>query len=393
MAVCERCRHDNPAARESCARCGWYLRWELTGPEAFNETGGGAVQLTVPAGTIAVTLDVPGIRCGLEDPIELGLSPGGELALAARVRNEGASAQRFDVSVEGLPESWWSVEPRALHLPSGECKVAIRLHPPLSALAEARRWPFWVEVTPNDGSPGGRSAIAGLTLDTYRGCVATLEPRRRAGRGAAHFTVRLRNHGNTHATVRLHAREDGGECRCRCDVQRLALGPGEDADVRVTVRPPRRIVFGRPVDRDIRIDVSTDQADALPELVGTYQQRPLLSRWRLAAVLVLALALALALTTRDASVRVPSLTGLPGAAQAEDRLEDAGLRLEPHVRRHVDPDVVPGTVVEQIPPAGVDADKGDAVSIVVAAPTPEPRLKARRNPPAIRHPDTSAVLR
>ena len=401
MAVCERCHHDNPAAREYCARCGWYLRWELTGPQGFNEAGGRAVQLAVPTGTIAVALGVPGIRGGPDDPVELALAAGGELAVVARIRNEGATAQRFAVSVEGLPESWWSVEPRALHLPSGESEVEVRLHPPRSALAEARRWAFWVEVTPDDGSAGGRSAIAGLTLDTYHGCVATLEPRRRAGRGATHFTVRLRNYGNTPTTVGLQARDDGGECGCRCDVQRLALRPGEDADVRVTVRPPRRIVFGRPVDRDIRIDATTDQADALPELVGTYRQRPLLSRWLLAVVPIV-LALVLLVAPRGSDVTVPSLAGLPGTAPgpAPARRRRTPARTARQAPRRPGRRARHGRRSE--PRSGSTRGRGrrgehrrrrpDAQASVHDA-VGQGRLKARRNRPAIRHPDAFPVLR
>src|SRR3954451_18477577 len=143
MALCERCDHDNPAARDYCARCNWYLRWELTGPQALTEPRGGTVEPAVPAGTTPVSLGLPGRRRGPDDPVEVALSPGGELTLVGRVRNGGATAPRFDVTVEGLPESWWSVEPPALHAPFGECEVEVRLHPPRSALAGGPRWPFW----------------------------------------------------------------------------------------------------------------------------------------------------------------------------------------------------------------------------------------------------------
>ncbi len=280
MAVCERCRHDNPAAREHCARCGWYLRWELTGPDAFDARSG-SVRLAVPTGTVAVTLEIPGHPRAPEDPLEVALPAGDELTLAALVRDGGASARRFDVTVEGLPVSWWTVEPRELEVPAGDPQVIVRLHPPRSALAEARRWPFWVELTADDGSPGGRSAIAGLTL------------------------------------------------------------------ARRAVRAPRR--------RRTQLVLA-------------------------AAAVVLALVVFLA--TRDSSVTVPDITGLANAAQARQELENAGLRLDPRVGRHVDPTVAPGTVIRQIPDAGADAEDGDPVRIVVAA-----APKASRNPPAIRPPD------
>src|SRR5262249_22153874 len=119
MAICERCHHDNPPARESCARCGWYLRWELTGPLANDAVGGAA-----RAGTLTVTLVAAQASGHPSDPLELELAAGGELTLVARVRSEDASLRRFEVTVEGLPEPWWSVEPRRGQM-AGACDVEV----------------------------------------------------------------------------------------------------------------------------------------------------------------------------------------------------------------------------------------------------------------------------
>jgi len=65
------------------------------------------------------------------------------------------------------------------------------------------------------------------------------------------------------------------------------------------------------------------------------------------------------------TVGVPNLVGL-SAADAQRRVEDYGLRLNVQNEQET-PDALPGTVLEQTPPAGAQVSTGTTVNIVVAA--------------------------
>lgn len=65
------------------------------------------------------------------------------------------------------------------------------------------------------------------------------------------------------------------------------------------------------------------------------------------------------------TVGVPNLVGL-SAADAQRRVEDYGLRLNVQDEQET-PDALPGTVLEQTPPAGAQVPTGATVNIVVAA--------------------------
>ena len=74
-----------------------------------------------------------------DDPsaeVTVSVVPGAEVTVLATVRNQGLIVDTFDLRVDGLPESWWTISPATVFLnPWGssgdyEQQVQVRLHPP-----------------------------------------------------------------------------------------------------------------------------------------------------------------------------------------------------------------------------------------------------------------------
>jgi beta-lactam-binding protein with PASTA domain len=107
-----------------------------------------------------------------------------------------------------------------------------------------------------------------------------------------------------------------------------------------------------------------------------FRQKPIVPLWLVALLILSAIAAYVIYTLLPDRTNVPALTGDPFAA--EKQLRAKGLKLAQPVQRRNDANAVPGTVVEQAPPAGAKVDKGSEVSIVVAAGATKvrvPRLK------------------
>ena len=124
MPVCENCRLDNPPGRDFCAECGYYLRWEPTVPQTAAVTDGTPQPVATqpqpkvprppaharrqrrrdPRGGVAIAL--------ARDSVDLVVDAGGEIRVGALVRNRGELVDHYAIEVGGIPDMWWTAEPR-----------------------------------------------------------------------------------------------------------------------------------------------------------------------------------------------------------------------------------------------------------------------------------------
>jgi len=111
-------------------------------------------------------------------------------------------------------------------------------------------------------------------------------------------------------------------------------------------------------------------ADAPPtERQVLFRQKPIIAWLVLVVLLLLLLAAYLLYTLLPRKVAVPNLIGARGAFVAEKRLRAAHLTLSQPVQQRRDPDVPPGSVIEQSPNPRTKVAKGDSVTIVLATGT------------------------
>jgi hypothetical protein len=388
MAPCPSCGTENSSREDFCIRCGGYVRWELTsvipdaGPRRDEPSVNGSrdTPAQVAAGEparvdrVEITLRGPDGTGDEAHPVSVPVAAGSVAVLVAEIDNRTPVVDHFHVRVSGLPADWYTVTPPTVYLnPYGargehRAEAQLQLHPARSPDAEARAWPFTVDVVSEDRQAQVASATATLVIEPYDDLAAAARPERRAARRRARYEVLVGNRGNAPAEVDLAAADEEEACRTTIEPARVTVPPGAETRSRLTVHAPKPIWFGRPVDRRLQVSARTRPGDIeLPPALIAFRHRPWLPWWvPIAAVMAIALLL-LALKLLPHTTEVPDLRGAKSPFAAQKRLTEAGLELDPNPHRRVTADATPGTVVAQDPAPGKKVEDDTAVTVVQAA--------------------------
>jgi zinc-ribbon domain len=307
VQVCPNCGHENLEDTDFCANCGEYLRWDQTEvkpppepssqptpePEPTTEPGPWPgehpaqqpepepqpqpqPEPSQPAEPVLVTLRVP----GSDDtaPPTVAVEPGGEVQLSALVRNQSEIVDTYELAVEGLPASWWSVEPPRVHLlPYGsqetgyEQEATLRLRPPRASEASAGEWPVGVaarSVSRPDAEGRGRAT---LDIAPFLDLGSVLRPEQAEGERGARYQVVVRNGGNRAVTAFLSAEDPELVLGFEFQPARLDVPAGgtQASELNVTTR---RQPSSSP--RQHRFVVTTSADGATAQATGSFVQTP-----------------------------------------------------------------------------------------------------------------------
>jgi hypothetical protein len=154
---CVKCGELISAVMDWCPNCGNYLGWDdataATGvtPEAAS-TGVTPDASTTVRSRVRLVVEPPPDAPAGRPVTDLPVSAGGQAMLTLRVRNEGDTVANYRLSVDELPDGWWTVKPERVFLnPWGkgepsEATIAVVFHPPRAPDATARRWPVRLVV-------------------------------------------------------------------------------------------------------------------------------------------------------------------------------------------------------------------------------------------------------
>lgn len=331
----------------------------------------------IPADPVHLSLRVAD---GEEDgPAHTSVAAGGRATLFARIRNQSGVVDNYDVRIDGLPTSWWTIVPATVYLlPIGtegayEGELQIALHPPRTSEAQAGTWAFDVVASSRAFGRDMASARGTVVIEPFTRLTLAMRPQRVRARRHARVAVAIQNRGNATSDLQLSAID--AEDACRFELQRpaVALGRGEGIIEHVVVRPKRPLIIGRPIDRPFDFTARPAGDEEPVRAAGTFVQRPYLPWWIAVLIPLLALALAMLLMLGPERVDVPKLVGETSVSDAQRKLEEAGLRLERPVEqktfaddRFGDDKLSHGQVVRQSPPAEEKVAKGAEVSVVVA---------------------------
>jgi beta-lactam-binding protein with PASTA domain len=409
VRACPSCGRQNPDDLDFC-ECGEYLRWEptsmlpaaaapaapaaappedapaaaaATGPAQTPQeppavppsaTGPPAPPVAAPIAPDAVALTLRRPEGDFADDggtVTLAVEPGGRMSIQALVRNQSPIVDNYDIAVVGLPDGWWSVSPPTVYLvPMGaggtyEQEVEVRVHPPRTADAQARTWPFDVVVTSRAHAAQAAAAPANVEVVPYHDVRTELQPDRRRGRRKARFTFAAENRANAPIDVAFTAADADGECHFHFAQPAVTIAAGERVEVPLVVRPPRNLWLGRPIDRQFEATAQVHGAEVpLPPRMGTFRQRPWLPAWLAAVVPLLAIAAAIVLLLLPKQVTVPNLTKASSRFAVEQALVKARLNPVPNVVT-VTGTGKPGAIIAQTPAAGKKARRGSKVTIQV----------------------------
>jgi beta-lactam-binding protein with PASTA domain len=385
MKVCPSCKHENHDDVDFCAKpeCRKFLDWErgsevtATVATAVDEEETTAV-ITGPVVTGTrelVTLELlRADRTESDHALLLSVPAGGRAMLIARVRNQSDIVDSYRLTIEGLPDDWWTIDPPTAYLlPAGsrdgyEADIAIAVHPPRSSEAESRNWPFTVAVVSEKHPIRDARATAAIYVEPFWQIGAAVRPTHVAGRRGASLVVGVHNTGNVTVPIQLEALDAGGRCQFEHTPIPVDMPPGRVGEIPVVVRPKKTHWIGRPIDN--RLDFVARSAHD-PELkatvAATYRQRAWIPWWLPLALVMLALAAVILYLLWPDRVKVPDVRKQPDTFAAQKRLEKAGLTLNPKVETRLRPRTPAGTVIAQAPAPGKTVDKGKPVALVVAS--------------------------
>jgi hypothetical protein len=202
-----------------------------------------------------------------------------------------------------------------------------------------------------------------MIVEPFRAAVLRVTPERRSGRRQAAFEVAVDNGGNDVIELELAARDAEDSCPIELTPPRIAVPRGASAQAALTVKAPRRMIFGRaPVDH--LIEVSAKDTDDVPRRQVTFRQRPWLPWWVPTVTIAAIAALVAALMLLGRDPEVPNLIGHT-AHEAREELDQHGFVLG-RATNKTDPDATPGTIVSQIPASDEPLAEGGAVRVEIA---------------------------
>ena len=221
----------------------------------------------------SITLRLPDVQGTPGETIGLSVDPGQRTYLVALVRNNSGIVDNFTLRVDGIPDDWYSVMPNPVYLvPYGtagayEQEVQIHLHPPRAPEAEAKVW--HLNVIADSAAQAQRAAVAPFVLgiQPYEEFEPKLKPEKVSGRRSADFEVMVRNKANAPVGVALGISDAEDLLEADFDgPRRIEVPAGETTTSKMTVRPPKQIWIGRPVEH--RFEVLTKTGEAADELLA-----------------------------------------------------------------------------------------------------------------------------
>jgi hypothetical protein len=382
---CPTCGRPNAAGKDFCD-CGEYLRWDPTGVFAVPVQAAGATATPaapatvhqtsapptpVPTEPVVLTLRRPGAPPG-EGPPHLQLTVSTPGMLQGVVRNQTGRVDSYELRIAGLPQSWVEITPPSVDLlPYGsagqghESHFHVTLTPPRSPDARAGRHPFRLEAVSR--ASGTVMATAPGTLDVlpYHELTLAAKPQHRSGRRRVRFNATLTATGNAPLEATLHAGDRAESLTTSFAPPQLHLEPMVPATARLTARPRRPHLFGRPQEHQLALSAEAAGAAPPPPQILTVRQRAWIPFWLLPLVALVAALAAAVVLTRPETATMPPLAGETfNAAQlatARAGFTQTPIQQTRQARRRSEI----GAVVSQVPAAGENARRDAKVVLVV----------------------------
>ncbi|MDP1850442.1 MAG: PASTA domain-containing protein [Solirubrobacteraceae bacterium] len=193
-----------------------------------------------------------------------------------------------------------------------------------------------------------------------------VQPSIAAGRRRVQFAAAVTNSGAGAVEARLSAGGADEAVVAAITPSRLLLEPGQTRTVDVTLSVRRPRFAGGELSHTVAVRARGDNAGGAVARDVVFVQQRALPAWALVLGVVLVAAAAVAATQIPDRVEVPRVQGAPDVATAARTLRAAGLEVDPQLRSRTARDVRPGTILDQIPGAGMRVSRGDRVTLLVA---------------------------
>ncbi|MDQ1249175.1 MAG: hypothetical protein QG597_3549 [Actinomycetota bacterium] len=216
------------------------------------------------------------------EPAAIMLQSGGDTAEAvATVSNLGEVLDQYDLEIEGLDRTWYTVHAPSVGLfPGDHSDVRISLHPPKRSDLRAGDYPFLVKAISQVDRQRSASAKGLIKIQPFAVFKAELSPQRTAGRRRGGYRVTISNSGSVDLTLDLKAADREGGCSFKFSPETVVVAPGQKGNASLGAHPKRGWFMGRTQGYDFTVTVAPQGARGDPRtLNGSFVHQPLLPSW------------------------------------------------------------------------------------------------------------------
>ncbi|MBI4491819.1 MAG: hypothetical protein HY690_03390 [Chloroflexi bacterium] len=178
----------------------------------------------------------------------LALALGESAQVIAAVRNQSPYVDQFELQVEGIDASWYTVKTeRASLFPGDEGPLELEINLPLDRSIEAGARTVRLRVTSAHDPQHITAVEFPLDVLPVGGLEMTLSPKVVNTSGTARFRIILTNLGNADRLVDLTATDPDEVLVTNLELDRLNVAPLETEEVALRVRPFRPALIAPPV--------------------------------------------------------------------------------------------------------------------------------------------------
>lgn len=236
----------------------------------------------------------------------LAVAPGEQTEIGVRVLNRGRRVESYRIDVVGDVAAFATVRPDTISvLPGREEQVQVTFSSPSGPSARPGSYRFGVRAVSAVDPTSSALAEAMLELGGASGVRAWLGTSSTGGRWSGHADLHLENLGNKNVRLAVTAHDPTGDLRVNVAPDVVDLLPGVPTVVQVGVKTNRPFLSGTAVSRVVQIathDCPFGAERPRPGQAGdpddphhetfqiTFEQRPIVSKWMLAAAILLVVA-------------------------------------------------------------------------------------------------------
>jgi serine/threonine protein kinase len=174
---------------------------------------------------------------------QLAVEPGQSVTLAVLLQNQGAIVDHFQVTLSGVPATWFPDQSKSVQMMPGDQKeVSLTIAPPRTAQSRAGRHPLALQVASQENPDQVAEVKLNLTVGAFSQFTSELRPQKVRSGQAARVTVR--NLGNAQENFTIAWKDRGDEVSFRPPQATLRLAEGQTGIADFRAVPRQRLWFG-----------------------------------------------------------------------------------------------------------------------------------------------------
>lgn len=216
------------------------------------------------------------------------LVPNQPQLMSVLLTNHGTVPDTFTLAVEGVPPGWIELPTKPIPLGSGlQTSVMFRITVPMASSSRAGAYPITVRARSQAIPEEYGQALTTWRVAPFVDSELSISPKRVQSRDLAHYTVTIRNAGNSTMRYALQADDQEQRLGYQFSQPQIDVKPGTAAEVALTTESERRMVGG---ERRHRFNVlATDERGEAAETSAVFVQQSVIPFWMLLPILLFTL--------------------------------------------------------------------------------------------------------